>query len=191
VLRLASRTDPAWVERALARLDDVLLDHAHCEKKAAGAAVRLLFSYPEARFLQEPLARLAREELAHFEEVLGHLRRRGVPFARQRPAPYAGRLHAAAQRDEPRRRTDLLLIAGLIEARSCERLGLLAAALPDRELAAFYRGLGVVEARHHALYWELATRDAPAGELRARCAHLAAVEAEVLATPGRLVRLHT
>jgi len=92
VLRLASRTDPAWVERALARLDDVLLDHAHCEKKAAGAAVRLLFSYPEARFLQEPLARLAREELAHFEEVLGHLRRRGVPFARQRPAPYAGRL---------------------------------------------------------------------------------------------------
>ena len=62
VLHLASRTDPDWLSRAEASLDDVLLDHAHCEKKAAGAAVKLLFSYPHHRFLQEPLAELARAE---------------------------------------------------------------------------------------------------------------------------------
>ena len=73
MLRLAAATDPAWTGLALAHLDEVLLDHAHLEKKAAGAAVTLLFRYPERRALQEPLSRLAREELAHFEEVLAHL----------------------------------------------------------------------------------------------------------------------
>ncbi|HSJ97887.1 MAG TPA: tRNA isopentenyl-2-thiomethyl-A-37 hydroxylase MiaE, partial [Myxococcota bacterium] len=143
MLRLAAPTDPAWTARALAGLDELLLDHAHLEKKAAGTAVTLLFRYPERRALQEPLARLAREELAHFEQVLAHLDRRGVRFRPQRPAPYAGRLHAAVRPDEPGRLLDTLLVAALIEARSCERLGLLAEALPgvDAALAALYRGL--------------------------------------------------
>jgi tRNA-(ms[2]io[6]A)-hydroxylase len=66
MLRLAAATEAAWVARALGELDAVLLDHAHLEKKAAGTAVTLLFRYPERRALQEPLARLAREELVHF-----------------------------------------------------------------------------------------------------------------------------
>ena len=75
MLRLAVDTDPAWGAFAAGRLDEVLLDHAHCEKKAAGAAVTLLFRYPERATLQEPLAALAREELGHFEAVLGELAR--------------------------------------------------------------------------------------------------------------------
>src|SRR5207249_1715754 len=100
VLRLASATGDAWVERALAHLDEVLLDHAHCEKKAASTAVSLLFRYPERTTLLPPLARLAREELQHFEEVLAHLTRRGVPFRHQMPAPYASGLMAAVQPQE-------------------------------------------------------------------------------------------
>jgi tRNA-(ms[2]io[6]A)-hydroxylase len=82
VLRLASLTDPAWIERALAHLDVVLVDHAHCEKKAAATALGLLFRYPDKPALQAPLAQLAREELAHFEEVVALLARRGVPALR-------------------------------------------------------------------------------------------------------------
>src|SRR5436309_2068062 len=95
MLSLATRTDGAWVARALAHLDEVLLDHAHCEKKAASTAVSLLFKYAERRELLAPLARLAREELGHFEEVLAVLVARGVAFRHQRPSPYAGELMRA------------------------------------------------------------------------------------------------
>src|SRR5262249_17883814 len=68
MLHLAEATRPEWVARALANLDEILVDHAHCEKKAASTAVSLLFKYPERPALLAPLARLAREELGHFEE---------------------------------------------------------------------------------------------------------------------------
>src|SRR5262245_59059834 len=100
VLRLASATGPAWVARALARLDDVLIDHAHCEKKAASTIVSLLFKYPERTALLPVLAGLAREELAHFEQVLGRLAARGLPLRHQMPAPYAARLVAAVRTAE-------------------------------------------------------------------------------------------
>jgi tRNA-(ms[2]io[6]A)-hydroxylase len=132
MLRLASSTAPGWAERAVAALPELLLDHAHCEKKAAGMALRLLFSYPHHVFLQLPLARLAREELAHFEQVLGQLEARGLALRPQRPAPYAGRLRERVRRNDPERLVDLLLCCALIEARSCERFGLLAQAVPDR-----------------------------------------------------------
>lgn len=192
MLRLAAPTDPAWTGRALAHLDEILLDHAHLEKKAAGAAVTLLFRYPERRALQAPLARLAREELAHVEEVLGHLDRRGIPFRPQRPGAYAGRLHAAVRPDEPARLLDTLLVAALIEARSCERMGLLAEALPgvDDALARLYRGLLAAEARHHGEYVGLALAHFPEAEVRERLASLAAHEAEALAAAAPAPRLH-
>jgi tRNA-(ms[2]io[6]A)-hydroxylase len=192
MLRLACATDPGWAGRALARLDELLLDHAHLEKKAAGTAVTLLFRYPERRALQEPLARLAREELGHFEQVLGHLDRRGVAYRPQRPGPYAGRLHRAVRADEPDRLLDTLLVAALIEARSCERLGLLADALPgvDDDLAALYRGLLAAEARHHGEYVGLALALFPERDVRARLDELAAHEAESLDAADAPARLH-
>ena len=183
MLRLAAPSDPAWAERALAHLDEVLLDHAHLEKKAAGTAVTLLFRYPERRELQEPLARLAREELAHFEAVLAELARRGVAFCRQRAGGYAGRLHRLVRPEEPARRLDTLLVAALIEARSCERFGLLGAALRgvDVALATFYSELLASEARHHAQYVEMALGGFAADDVWPRLDVLARREAEVLA----------
>jgi tRNA-(ms[2]io[6]A)-hydroxylase len=191
MLRLAATTDPAWGAFAAAHLDEVLLDHAHCEKKAAGAAVTLLFRYPQHGPLQAPLASLAREELGHFEAVLGALARRGVPFARQRPAPYAGRLHAAVRRDEPDRLLDLLLACGAIEARSCERLGLLRDAVGDPELRALYGELLAAEARHHRLYVDLACELFDETVVRARLEEMLAHEARAVAeAPASLPRLH-
>lgn len=191
MLKLASETRPEWAQAAVACLDEILLDHAHCERKAAGAAIRLMFAYPEHRFLQEPLSRLAREELVHFEAVLGCMHERGVAFGRQRPSPYGGRLHASVRAKEPGRLVDLLLIAALIEARSCERFKCLAEVVPDPGLAAFYRGLLASEARHHGSYLELAAQAAGNDDdWQDRLAELAVREAEILCEPVRLARLH-
>jgi len=193
MLKLASETDHSWVVRAMAGLDEVLLDHAHCEKKAAGMAVTLIFQYPEYPQLLEPLSRLAREELGHFEAVLGWLARREIPFRRQRPSPYAGRLHGLVRAQEPDRLLDTLLCAALIEARSCERLGLLAEALaePEPRLAHFYHELRAAEARHHGLYLELACCVASPAQVDARLAEAAAWEARVLAQAPPTPRLHS
>jgi len=190
VLKLASETSPAWTTRALEQLDEILLDHAHCEKKAAGVALTLLFQYPERASFQAPLAALAREELAHFEAMLGVLAARGIAFRRQRPSAYAGRLRSAVAAREPERLLDTLLCSALIEARSCERLGLLAEAVADPELARFYASLRAAEARHHGLYVELACELAPRERVAARLAELAAHEARALAEGPALPRLH-
>jgi tRNA-(ms[2]io[6]A)-hydroxylase len=192
VLHLAQPTDPSWTEQALANIDEILLDHAHCEKKAASTAISLLFRYPERPSLVVPLARLAREELAHFEEVVDVLRARGGEFRRIPPSPYAARLTAAVRKHEPARLLDNLLCCALIEARSCERMTLLAAALDDPILKKLYRGLLACEARHFDSYLDLA-RDlalVPEAELMRRLHELAAHESDVLRGPPGLPRLH-
>lgn len=191
VLNLASSTSPVWIERALDDFDAVLLDHAHCEKKAAGAAVKLLFQYPEYGFLIQPMSALAREELEHFEQVLERLKRRGVVFERQRPSPYGGKLHALVRAEEPGRLVDRLLVGALIEARSCERFQILAEKHPEPDWADFYRRLGASEARHHGVYLRLAEQVSPAAVVRGRLAELAAAEAAILREDCRRVRLHT
>lgn len=191
MLALASPTSPAWLARALANLDDVLVDHAHCEKKAASTAVSLLFRYPDRSALLPVLSALAREELTHFEQVLALLTRRGVAYGRLTPSPYATDLLAAVRPDEPHRLVDTLLCLALIEARSCERMKLLADAVDDPELQSFYRGLLASEARHHRTYLDLADGVTSVGETRARLQELAAHEAAVIAAAPAIPRMHT
>lgn len=190
MLKLATETPPGWAERAVAAMDEVLLDHAHCEKKAAGFAVTMIFQYPQQPALMAPLSELAREELGHFEQVLGHLAARGVRFERQKPSPYAGRLRQLVRKHEPDRLLDLLLCCAVIEARSCERLGLLADALGSDPLANFYRGLRAAEARHHGLYVDLACQSAGRAEAEARLDAFTEHEAKVLAAAPTDPRLH-
>ncbi len=190
MLSLASTTGRAWVERACAHLDEILLDHAHCEKKAASTAVSLLFKYAERRELLVTLSQLAREELGHFEQVLAQLAAHGVAFRHQVPSPYAGQLMKAIRAREPERLVDTLLCSALIEARSCERMRLLADALDDPALASLYRGLLAAEARHHETYVELATAVAPDARVRTRLRELALHEAAVLASAPPIARLH-
>jgi len=194
VLNLASTTDPAWLESALSDLDALLLDHAHCERKAAGMALRLMFRYPERAFLHEPLSRLAREELAHYEEVLRAMAARGGSMRRQRPSPYAGRLSHLIRSAEPERLLDTLLVCALIEARSCERFKLLSEAVDDPKLRALYRGLLASEARHHGSYLDLAVELCGEATARARLLELAEREAEIISQTvsdlAPMVRMH-
>jgi tRNA-(ms[2]io[6]A)-hydroxylase len=202
MLHLAAMSEAEWGRRALAYMDEILLDHAHCEKKAASTALSMIFRYPEYPQLMVPMSELAREELEHFELVVALIRKRGGEFVRQEPSPYAGRLMAAIRKHQPARLLDILLCCSLIEARSCERMQLLARALGERggaepghelhELWALYEGLLASEARHHATYVELARScvDIDEAGLQQRLRELAEHEAEVIRTAPGEPRMH-
>jgi tRNA 2-(methylsulfanyl)-N6-isopentenyladenosine37 hydroxylase len=181
MLKLHSDTDESWVRVAVANLDAILLDHVHCEKKAAVMAISLINRYPDRTRLVDAMAALAREEMEHFIRVLAIAQARGGALERDRGDPYVQQLMLPLHRQEPRRLLDALLCAALIEARSCERFTRLVAALPDGGIKDIYEELIPVEAGHFALFLSLAREYFPRTEVDARFEELAAHEAEVCA----------
>jgi len=188
---LAAPSGAAWLAQALAHPDLVLLDHAHCERKAAGAALQLMFRYPGDGELAAVLSPLAREELEHFERVQALLAQRGIPLRPLAAPPYGAALTALIRRSEPDRMLDSFLVAGLIEARSHERMAVLAAHSPDAELRELYGDLLTSEARHFGLYWLLCERRFPRDRVEARLVELAAAEAQLLAGLHREARMYS
>lgn len=180
-----------WVEQALANLDTILLDHSHCERKAAGVALNLMFRYPSNTKLVRQLTTIAQEELEHFELVNQWLERRNIPLGPLSAPPYGATLSQQIRRQEPDRLLDSLLVSGLIEARSHERLGLLAQYCPEPELAEFYGSLMASEARHYGIYWVLADTYFDREVVQQRLAELAVVESEILSTLHPEPRIHS
>lgn len=192
VFQLAVETDSRWAVDVVEHLDELLLEHAHLERKAAASALQFMFRYAEHEFLQQPLSELAREELRHFEAVLVELSRRGLSFGPQQPSPYAGRLVSIVRKQEPAKLLDRLLCSAVIEARSCERMKLLAGAVRDHDpsLATFYDCLVRSEARHYRTYLEFAGRMFCADEVETRLTEICAHEAEILRTAPDSPRMH-
>jgi tRNA-(ms[2]io[6]A)-hydroxylase len=188
---LKQPTSWAWIEQALAHLDTILLDHSHCERKAAGVALNLMFRYPSYERLVRQLTAIAREELEHFEQVNQWLEKKGIPLAPLSSPPYGAGMKAQIRHPEPQRLLDSLLVSGLIEARSHERLGLLATRCPEPELAAFYRSLMASEARHYGIYWVLADTYFERDAVLQRLEELAIAESELLATLHPEPRIHS
>ena len=189
---LRAATPPAWFAAAVADPATLLLDHANCEKKAASTALALMFTYADDPPLCQQLSRIAREELRHFEQVAQMMRRLGMPFRRLAPGRYAAGLRRAVAGREPERRVDVLLVAALIEARSCERFGGLVGGLPE-PLTGFYRQLMAAEERHRTFYLQAAARHAGAHALdvAARLGALADLEAALATDPDRELRFHS
>src|SRR5215831_2254297 len=154
---LRCETGPRWLPHALAHLDAVLVDHAHCEKKAAANALSLLQAYPEVPGMPAQMARLAREESSHLARVLQLLEQRGLALGRDPGDPYAQALQGLVRTPAAQRQLDRFLVAAIIEARSCERLALLANGLPDLDLRRFYGELARSEHGHQRLFLRLAS----------------------------------
>lgn len=191
MLHLQSATSSRWFDQVDQQLDEILIDHAHCEKKAAGTALNLIFAYVENEELCREMTEIVNEELEHFHMVLDLLKKRGIPFRRLKPSSYGRKLNDLVRKQEPQKAVDRLLVAGLIEARSCERFQALAGHVEDQELAAFYRSLFESEARHHTTYTRLARHFAPAEEVSQRLEELYAAEAQILAEGEDLPRMHS
>ena len=191
MLHLQSQTSARWLAQVDAHLDDILIDHAHCEKKAAGTALNLIFAYVEDQELCREMAFIVNEELEHFQMVLDLLNRRGIRFRRLTPSTYGRELNDLVRKQEPQRAVDRLLVAGLIEARSCERFHVLAEHVQDAELAAFYAGLFESEARHHTTYTRLAKHFAPEEVVVARLDELAALESAIIDRGEERPRMHS
>src|SRR3954470_17875456 len=175
---LLCETLRAWVDLAVDRFDEVLVDHAHCEKKAAAHALSLLAAFPHVPGLPRAMARLAREEAGHLAQVLALMEKRGLSLGRDPGDPYAQGLQECVRQPARERLLDRLLISALIETRSEERLRLLSENLPDAELQEFYARLAESEQGHGELFLRLARRNSTDVEFRLQ--QLLAVEAELV-----------
>ena len=181
-MKLKEATQGAWLPHALAHFDEVLVDHAHCEKKAAANALSLLQAYPTVPGLPAQMARLAREESAHLARVLQLMEARGLTLGRDGGDPYAQGLQKLLRNGAKERQLDRFLVAGIIEARSHERLELLASGLDDAALKRFYAELAQSEDGHTKLFERLALEVADAATVEARLDALLTAEAELVRT---------
>lgn len=191
MLHLQSESQLRWLRQVDASLDEILIDHAHCEHKAAATAMNLFGAYIDREELTREMTLIIAEELEHFQMVLDLLKRRGIAFRRIRPGTYGRKLNLLVRQNEPQRAIDRLLIAGLIEARSCERFKLLRDHVQDPELADFYGSLFESEARHHSTYVRLARQFATADEVRLRLDELSKAEAVIIDEGHSLPRMHS
>lgn len=184
-------TCEAWITQAVNNLDTILLDHSHCERKAASIAINFMFRYPSYAPLVRQLTVIAQEELEHFEQVNQWLDRRNIPLAPLNSPPYGAELKKQIRGNEPHRFLDSLLVSALIEARSHERLGLLGHYCPEPDLAKFYRGLMASEARHYGVYWVLAEKYFDRQEVQSRLTELSQVESQILSVLYPEPRIHS
>jgi len=192
-LGLELPTDPRWANIAEKNIEDILVDHAYCEQKAASSCISLIVSFPEKKKLVEVLTPVVAEEWAHFEMVLAHLDKRGFSLGKQRKDEYVAQLSSIVKKGGSRvdQLVEKLLINALIEARSCERFKLLWKNIEDQDLARFYYELMVSEAGHYHNFIDLAKEYSEDSKVEARWREILKAEAEIMKslTP-RADRMH-
>ena len=182
MLGLKLPTDPRWVNLAEMNLEDILTDHAYCEQKAASTCISLIQQYPDKEELVEQLAPIVTEEWGHFRMVLKELKKRALNLGEQRKDEYVNELMKAVKKGGHRddRLLDKLLVAALIEARSCERFRLLSIHLEDQKLRDFYHEFMVSEAGHYRLFIDLAKTYCDEKKVKLRWTEWLKYEAEII-----------
>lgn len=181
-LGLELPTDPRWVNIAEKNIEDILVDHAYCEQKAASSCISLIVQFPDKDRLVEVLTPVVAEEWSHFELVIEHLKKRGFKLGRQRKDEYISSLNCILRKGGSRddQLVEKLLMNALIEARSCERFKLLWKQINDKDLSRFYYDLMISEAGHYHNFLELAKEYKDASYVEARWKEFLKSEAEIM-----------
>ncbi len=182
MLGLKLPSDPRWVNIAEKNLEEILSDHAFCEQKAASTAISLIVSFPEYTELVKEMIALVEEEMSHFKMVHDLILERGFSLGRDRKDAYVSKLLQFFPKGGSRT-TQLvhrLLLAALIEARSCERFRLLSEHLEDKKLAKFYRKLMISEANHYTSFLGFARQYGHKDEVDQKWDSLLEYEAEIM-----------
>lgn len=179
---LRFKTPPEWLDVVFADFDSFLLDHAACERKAAATGMSFVVRYPDKSELIEPMIEFAREELEHFQIMYRLVHARGLILADDYKDPYVNALRSRVRNGGPDMLLDKLLVAGIVEARGCERLFLVAEALKQRNspMAEPYLDLARAEARHHGLFFRLARAYFDDAQIDERAATLLDYEADLV-----------
>ena len=192
MLGLKLPTDPRWVNIVEKNIEEILIDHAYCEQKAASTAISLIVSFPEYTELVEEMIALSREEMGHFKMVHDRIIARGIVLGRDRKDEYVVELLKFFPKGGSRTNqlVHRLLYAGLIEARSCERFRLLSEELEDKELAEFYHKLMVSEAGHYTMFLKFARKYGNREEVDKKWEDLLAYEAQIMKNLGKKESIH-
>ena len=183
-------TPEAWVSHALGDLATLLIDHANCEYKAAATGMSLITKYRNKPRLQRLMARLVREEMLHYEQVLVLMDQMGVYYRPLTASRYAKTLRDAVRSDEDGRLVDVLIVGAIVEARSCERFATLWPRLPTR-LGKFYKSLLRSEGRHYQDYLSLAREFADKSDVEQRLIHFLEIDHTLIETSDDEFRFHS
>ncbi len=181
-LGLQLPTDPRWANVAEMNLEDILVDHAYCEQKAATSCISLIVQFPDKDELVELMTPIVAEEWSHFERVIEQLRKRGMKLGKQRKDEYVIKLQAILKKGGSREEqlVEKLLMNALIEARSCERFKTLHENIEDEELSKFYYELMVSEAGHYKNFLQLAKTYLPEEKVMNRWREFLQAEAKII-----------
>ena len=190
MVMLRTSTDPRWTQCVLEDFDAFLVDHAACERKASATGMSFVVRYPDRPAILDAMIEFAREELEHFHQVYRLIASRGLQLGPDAPDPYVGALGQCVRTGRDARLLDRLLVAAVVEARGCERFGLVAEALPSGELREFYREITRSEARHHGLFVRLAREYASGKTVAERLSELLDAEAQIVGTLPLRPALH-
>lgn len=192
MLGLKLPTDPRWVNIVEKNIDEILIDHAYCELKAASTAISLINSFPEYTDLVQEMMKLVKEEMSHFKMVHDRIINNGIKLGRDRKDEYVIKLLKFFPKGGSRD-TQLihrLLYAALIEARSCERFKLLSEQLLDQELAKFYKDLMVSEANHYTMFLNFAREYGNRNEVDQKWQDLLDYEAKIISSLSKNASMH-
>ncbi|NNE17971.1 MAG: tRNA-(ms[2]io[6]A)-hydroxylase [Myxococcales bacterium] len=180
MLRLRTATDPSWIDVVLGDFDAFLVDHAACERKASATALKLVSHYSDRTLLVRELILFAQEELQHYAQVMQIILDRGLSTRADEKDPYVGALMGLIERGPERYFLDRMLVLAIVEARGCERFGMVAGALEPGPLKDFYADITRSEARHHGLFVRLAREYFPSQRVQARLDQLLDAEAAIV-----------
>ena len=182
MLGLKLPTDPRWIDIAKKDIEEILVDHAYCEQKAASSCISLIVQYPEFKKLIDVLTPVVAEEWEHFQRVLEHLNKRGFTLGSPRKDQYVVALHKSMMKggSKEEQLMEKLLVNALIEARSCERFKLLWQEIEDPDLQNFYHELMISEAGHYKNFIKLAKEYQPAEKVQSRWEQWLEIEAEII-----------
>ena len=190
MLALRNATPAAWLDAVLSDFDAFLVDHAACERKASATGMAFVVRYPDRTQLLGPLIAFAREELEHFHRVYELIEKRGLRLTPDERDPYVTKLAEMVRTGRDERLLDRLLMAGVVEARGCERFGMVAQGLPQGELKEFYLEIERSEARHHGLFHRLARLYFDEATVQSRLDSWLDAEAEIVSTLPLRPALH-
>jgi tRNA-(ms[2]io[6]A)-hydroxylase len=192
MLGLKLETDPRWVNIVEENIHEILTDHAFCEQKAASYAISLIVKYPENSELVQKMTDLAQEEMEHFQRVHNLILERNEVLGWERKDPYVQDLMKYVKKGGNYEMVlaERLLIAAMIEARSCERFRVLSENLKDEKLAEFYRELMASEARHYTMFLKLAKKYCTSVDVEKKWQELLTFEAEIMRNYGKSEMIH-